>query len=745
MDTRTTDALTDAERMMRLFPANKRSHAFIDYSGAKHRTNDFKLQVKYVTVRRPVTQSAWQQHLEHERHLSLGLANEEGLSAVSCVDVDAYGIDVAGIVNEVDRHKLPVIVTRSKSDGAHLFVFHDRPIPVSEATAVAEGIAWTLGLSDEKVEYFPKPLSPDPEKLVKGLNMPYFGSEGAAVKRTGAHMTLHEFLRLAERNLTTAERRAAIVAAGTPKKRRPVQGKSREDAENKLNQYCEELSEAPSGTRNDLLYRRSKDMGRMITPEWIDRGAVEMAILAAIAHWDEQPKCRDTMKNGIEDGMRAPPPDIGAPITEDGTALAFAGQHANDLRFDHDAARWYRWDGTYWKQDRTQLAFSAARDLVRELSRDQPQRIKNVTSRVNFAGNVERFARADQRLAVTQEVWDPDPFLIGTPGGTVDLKPGELRAPRSEDMITKITTTTPAEAADCPTWSKFLKEATSDDPELIKFLQVVCGYAMTGDTSEHLLVFIYGPGGNGKSVFLNTIGGILGDYHTTAAMETFTESFHDRHPTDLAMLRGRRLVTCAETSEGRAWAETRIKQLTGGDPITARYMRQDFFTYQPTFQLLVVGNHKPKLHNVTEAMRRRLAIIPFVHAPASPDHELELKLRIEWPGIMRWMIEGCLIWQKEGIKRPEIVVETTKEYFNEQDLPGQWIEDKLEMAPGSKLSTVKAYDSFVEFAVRSGERSPGDIKWFHEQMEHHNINRRKSHGSRVYMDVRLKPDGLEPI
>ncbi|WP_453963882.1 phage/plasmid primase, P4 family [Bradyrhizobium elkanii] len=732
---------------MRLFPANNRSHAYIDYRGAKQRTGDGKLQVRYVTVRKPVTLKEWHQHLEQERHLTLGLANEKGLSAISCVDVDDYSIDLLQMISDIRSRTLPIVVTRSKSHGAHLFAFHDQLIPVREAIAIAEGMARLVGLADKKVEFFPKPPSSDPAKLVKGLNMPYFGNHGAALKRTGAEMTRHEFLDFAEKNLTSAKQRAAIAAAGNSKKSRPAPGyEGPRYAEIKLKQFCRELSQAPRGTRNDLLYRRSKDMGKMIPPEWIKRGEVEMAILAAIAHWDEQPKCRDTMKNGIEDGMRAPPPEFAAPISEDGTALAFAERHENNLRFDHDAGRWYRWYGTHWKQDRTQLAFSEARDLVRELSLDQPQRIKNVTSKANFAGNVEKLARADRRLVTTQELWDRDPFLIGTPGGTVDLRTGVLRDSWPEDMITRITAVTPTEIASCPRFLEFLQQATKGDDKLIRFLQVVCGYAMTGITREHLLVFIYGPGGNGKSVFLNTIGGVLGDYHTAAAMETFTESHHDRHPTDLAMLRAARLVTCAETSEGRAWAETRIKQLTGGDPITARFMRRDFFTYEPTFQLLIVGNHKPKLRNITEAMRRRLAILPFVHAPSKPDHELEEKLRAEWPSIMRWMIEGCLAWQKEKcIERPEIVLDTTREYFAEQDLLGQWIEERLKRAPGRNLSTVKAYESFVAFAVQSGERSPGDIKWFHEQMEQHNFVRGKSHGDRVYKDVSLKPDEPELI
>ncbi|GAB9246849.1 phage/plasmid primase, P4 family [Bradyrhizobium diazoefficiens] len=749
MHARTSDLLSDAKRMMRLFPANNRAHAYPKYETAKRRESDRKLEVQYVTVREPVTLQDWERHLEGRRHLTLGLANEAGFSSVSCVDIDDYDTDLIGLVNFISEHKLPLVIARSKSGdgGAHVFAFHDQPIQVDEAISVAEGMARMLGLADKKVEFFPKPLSSDPTKLVKGLNMPYFGAHGSALKRTGAEMTPQEFLRFAEKNRTTVEQRAAIIAAGTPKKRRSApNGEGRKYAEKKLNQFCEELSQVARGTRNDHLYGRSKDMGRMIAPGWIDRDVVETNILAAIAHWDEQPKCRDTMKNGIEDGMRAPPPDIGVPITEDGTALAFAEQHAKDLRFDHDVGRWYRWDGTRWKQDRTQLAFSEARDLVREISQDQPQRIKNVTSRANFAGNVERLARADQRLVTTQELWDRDPFLIGTPGGAVDLRTGELRDARPEDMITRITAVTPAETADCPRFLEFLRQATMGDDELIRFLQMFCGYAMTGITSEHLLVFIYGPGGNGKSVFLNTIGGLLGDYHAAAAMETFTEANHDRHPTDLAMLRGARLVTCAETSEGRAWAETRIKQLTGGDPITARFMRRDFFTYKPTFQLLIVGNHKPKLRNITEAMRRRLAILPFVHAPSKPDHELEEKLRAEWAGIMRWMIEGCLGWQEEkGIKRPEIVVETTAEYLAEQDLLGQWIEERLKRAPGSNLSTVKAYESFLAFAVQSGERNPGDIKWFHEQMEQHNFIRGKSHGDRVYKDVRFKQDEPEII
>jgi hypothetical protein len=179
---------------------------------------------------------------------------------------------------------------------------------------------------------------------------------------------------------------------------------------------------------------------------------------------------------------------------------------------------------------------------------------------------VEAFARADPQLAVTAEIWDRDPWLLGTPGGTVDLRTGELRTARREDFITKQTGAAP-EPGEPRRWLQFLREATAGDSELVRFLQQVAGYCLTGSTREHSLFFIYGPGGNGKSVFLNLLNYVLGDYATTAAMETFTASKHDRHPTDLAMLNGARLVSASETEEGRAWAESRIKQLTGGDKI----------------------------------------------------------------------------------------------------------------------------------------------------------------------------------
>ena len=194
-------------------------------------------------------------------------------------------------------------------------------------------------------------------------------------------------------------------------------------------------------------------------------------------------------------------------------------------------------------------------------------------------------------------------------------------------------------------------------------------------------------------------------------METFTAASGDRHPTDLAMLRGARLVTASETEEGKAWAEARIKALTGGDKITARFMRKDFFEYQPEFKLTIIGNHKPILKNVDDAARRRFNLAPFTHVPAQRDLQLEVKLRAEWPAILRWMIEGCLDWQKNGLVRPEAVTAATAAYFSEQDIVHQWVDDCCERG-GTKSDTMAAlFKSWGDYALLNGEK-PGTSKWF---------------------------------
>jgi putative DNA primase/helicase len=222
---------------------------------------------------------------------------------------------------------------------------------------------------------------------------------------------------------------------------------------------------------------------------------------------------------------------------------------------------------------------------------------------------VERLAKTDRRLAATKDQWDADPWLLNTPGGVVDLHTGQMRAHRPEDYMTKQTAVSPG--GDCPQWKKFMSEVTAGDVELQSYLQRGSGYCLTGVTHEQELFFNYGTGQNGKGTFTRAISGILNDYHTNTSIETFTVSKNERHPTELAKLVGARLVTATETEEGRSWSQVRITEMTGGDQIDARFMRQDFFTFYPQFKLWFSGNHMPTLRTVNKAIARRFNRIPF--------------------------------------------------------------------------------------------------------------------------------------
>jgi putative DNA primase/helicase len=432
-------------------------------------------------------------------------------------------------------------------------------------------------------------------------------------------------------------------------------------------------------------------------------------------------------------------------LSEDSVALAFAGLYRGKFLFDHDVGAWFQWDGAHWKQERTRLAFEWVRQLARELSDTEKNTMRARIRRVSFANGVEKFAQADRAFAVTSEEWDTDPFLLGTPGGTVELRAGTIRAADPADRISKLTAVVPAGVAECPRWLAFLKDCTGGDPAMIRFLQQWCGYSLTGATREHAFVFCYGPGKNGKTTFIKTVSGILGDYAITAAMTTFTTSKFEPHPTDLAALRGARMVTASETEEGRHWAEVRIKQLTGGDQIAARFMRQDYFNYTPTCKLTIIGNHAPNLHNVDEAMRCRINIVPFTRMPPNPDKELFDKLRAEWPAILRWMLDGCLDWQANELTRALSVTAATANYFENQDLFGQWLEDKCDAEPGNEFKTATSaqlFESWSKFAQAAGEE-PGTRKGFASLLERRGFVMNRTKKARLWQGLRLTVEGYD--
>ena len=426
--------------------------------------------------------------------------------------------------------------------------------------------------------------------------------------------------------------------------------------------------------------------------------------------------------------------------TEDALALSFTRRYHRDWRYVAAWGRWLVWDGQRWRTEDT----LAATDLIRSVCRQTAVRADNPKVAAKLAsastvGGVERLARADRRHAATTDEWDADPWLLNTPGGVVDLKTGRKRANDRADRMTKITTATPS--GDCPTWKQFIDEVTGGDKELQSYLQRMVSYALTGSTQEHALFFLYGTGANGKSVFVNTLATILGDYATNAPMDTFMETRTDRHPTDMAGLRGARFVAAIETEQGKRWAESKLKNLTGGDKISARFMRQDFFEFLPQFKLFVAGNHKPAIRNIDEAMKRRLHLIPFTITvpPERRDKNLQQKLLAERDGILAWAVQGCLDWQRHGrLDPPQRVVEATEEYFEAEDAFGRWLDERCIRTPSARSLTAELFSDWKQWAEAAGEFT-GSQKRFADLLLTRGLDKwRNGMGLRGFQGIGLK-------
>lgn len=414
--------------------------------------------------------------------------------------------------------------------------------------------------------------------------------------------------------------------------------------------------------------------------------------------------------------------------TEDGLSTAFTKRYGDDWRYCSLWGKWLVWTGVRWNADQVLYVAHLVRGVCRVASyKADSARIKAKLASASTIGAVEKIARSDPKHAATADEWDADTWALNTPGGVVDLRSGAIRAHRREDRMTKITTATPK--GDSPIWRAFLNDITGGDAELMAYLQVMVGYCLTGVTSEHALFFLYGTGANGKSVFVNVLTTILGDYAANAPMDTFMESRTDRHPTDLAGLRGSRFVSSVETEQGRRWNESKVKAITGGDKVSARFMRQDFFEYVPQFKLVIVGNHKPSIRNVDEAMKRRLHLIPFTVTipPERRDGKLTEKLLKERDGILAWAVEGCCLWQRQGLKPPSSVVSATEEYFEAEDALGQWMDEHCLLGPNHKATVSDIFTDWKEWAEQADEYV-GSIKRFSELLTNRKFEKCRMHG-----------------
>jgi putative DNA primase/helicase len=417
----------------------------------------------------------------------------------------------------------------------------------------------------------------------------------------------------------------------------------------------------------------------------------------------------------------------------------FVERHCDRFLYTEEWHQWSEYRENVWRSERTLKVFDLIRDICREMA--DAHRLHGSAARIASAATiaaVEKIARARRAVSAPVESWDANPYLLNTPGGVVDLRTGEMRGAQPGDRCRQRTSVAPNFDADCPKWRAHLAWAMCGDTERVEYLHRHLGMCLTGDTSEQALDFWYGGGGNGKSVVGNVMTGILDDYAVTAPMTTFAASQIERHTTELAMLRGARLVLASETEEGRHWNEQRLKELTGGQVITARFMRQDNFTFLPTFKPIIIGNHRPHFKRVDEAIRRRLHLVSFNATVSAKEKNVRLgdKLREEWPAILAWLIEGCLMWKRQGLCPPQSVLDDTAEYLSAEDPFGDWLSEECEAREGAFTANAALFKAWSSWASRHGEE-PGSLRDLRERLVQRGFVIRRTNAARGVAGIRL--------
>jgi putative DNA primase/helicase len=409
-------------------------------------------------------------------------------------------------------------------------------------------------------------------------------------------------------------------------------------------------------------------------------------------------------------------PESAVNLTDLGNAERLVAHHGADLRYVYAWEKWLVWDGRVWKVDDTGEVERRAKAAVRSIyaeaaSAEDADTRKALASHAKSSearGRIEAMislARSEPGIAISPEELDADPWALTTPNGTLDLRAGELHAHRREDHITKASPVEYDPDAVAPTWSAFLERILPGE-ELRAFVQRAVGYSATGDTSEQCMMINHGPGANGKSTFQEAIAATLGDYAMRAPTEMLLAKHSSGIPNDVARLKGARFVSASETEEGRRLAEPLVKDLTGQDTITARFMRAEWFEFRPTHKLWLSTNHKPEIRGTDAAIWRRIRLVPWAVTipPAERDKKLLAKLREELPGILAWIVQGCLEWQREGLRPPTEVRRATGKYRAEMDVLAAFIDEECVVSEHATASAKALYSAYRSWCEEYGEK-----------------------------------------
>lgn len=437
--------------------------------------------------------------------------------------------------------------------------------------------------------------------------------------------------------------------------------------------------------------------------------------------------------------------------SEDQLALEFAARYGTWFRWS-PGLDWMRNEGTHWTRDDERRRFSLARKVCRAaaLSAGSTSKLARALSSAKTVAAVLTMSQTDERVVVPAAVWDADPWLFNTPGGVVDLRSGRMVERSDGHYLTQLAAVAPDTTREAPTWMRFLTEVFLGDVEMIEFVQRMLGYCLTGSTQEQKIFFWHGLGANGKSTLLDLFLWLLGTYAVKLPAVALMQTKIERHPTELAQLRGRRLAVSSELEEGQFWAESRIKELTGDETMTARFMRQDFFSFRMTQKHVIAGNHKPRLRGGDAAMARRFVLVPFnaKFEGTGRDPRMAEKLRAEGPAILAWAVQGAMKWHDSGLRIPGSVAHASAAYMSDFDDLRLWLSECCEVDPVDNTVSEPAselYASFRGWKQDRGEHAPSQTVWGERLGTVEGVRRYMSNGKVRYRGVRLQLDARERL
>lgn len=411
---------------------------------------------------------------------------------------------------------------------------------------------------------------------------------------------------------------------------------------------------------------------------------------------------------------------------------------------------WFIWDGQRWARDSTgeiYLLGDKVRGFIDQRVLDEPdegarQQLRKIATSLESRSKIsEMLKMAAPFLSARLNEFDQDEWLFNVENGTIDLRTGELKRHDPNQLITKLAPVEYDPSATAPRWEAFLDRIFEGNANLIHFMQKAIGYSLTGSIREQVVFFLYGTGRNGKSTLLDTVKEMMGDYATHTRTETLMVRRGGGVPNDEARLDGARLVTATETEDGKRLSEPFIKQISGGEAITARYMRAEFFEFKPQFKLFFGTNHKPAIRGTDYAIWRRIRLVPFnvTITDEECDPDLAKKLLEELPGILNWAITGCLMWQNEGLGLPDEVAAAVEAYRTEQDVLGGFFDDVCIINPLAKVAKGKLYEAYCEWCEANGEK-PLSQRKVGTRMTERGFTEKRTERTRFWQGIGLQTD-----